>query len=429
MRFRIVTMLVLSCFVLHAQAKDDLPMAQPESVGMSSERLERMSKWIERYVETKQIAGAVTLVARHGKVVHFEAHGWRHKEENQPMELDSIFTIMSMTKPIVSMALMMLHEDGLFLLDDPISKWLPEYASPEVVVQTGFRSQREPAARAITVRDVLTHTSGLRTRPGNVTLSNDERLVFEADGSRPTTVEEQLRRAAVIPLAFQPGEHWQYGSSTDYVAVLVEKISGIRLDRFLQQRLFDPLGMTDTQYNVPEDKVSRVSAVYRPDENGEIVLRFAPSYREPTTMFRGVAGLSSTASDYFRFAQMLLNGGEYDGKRLLGRRTIEQAISNHIQPEQPVYIRGPGYGFGLGFGVLVDPTASRDSLSRGSFTWGGAYGTLFWVDPVEELIGVLMMQISPYSHFNLRPELSSLATQAIIDGHPQQAPKIRGHLD
>jgi CubicO group peptidase (beta-lactamase class C family) len=429
MSVRIVTLLLVSCFVFAAQAKDDLPMARPESVGMSTERLERMSQWIERYVETDQIAGAVTLVARRGKVVHFEANGWRHKEANQPMERDAIFTIMSMTKPIVSMALMMLHEEGRFLLDDPISKWLPEYTAPEVVIQDAFRSQRVPAERAITVRDVLTHTSGLRTRPGNVTLSNDERLVFEADGSRPTTVEEQLRRAAVIPLAFQPGEHWQYGSSTDYVAVLVEKISGIRLDRFLQQRIFEPLGMTDTQYNVPEDKVSRVAAVYRPDEAGKIALRIAPAYREPTTMFRGVAGLSSTASDYFRFAQMLLNGGEYGGKRLLGRRTIEQAISNHIRPEQPVYIRGPGYGFGLGFGVLVDPTLSRDSLSRGSFTWGGAFGTLFWVDPVEELIGILMVQISPYSHFNLRSELSSLASQAIIDGHPQQAPTIRGHLD
>jgi len=409
-------------------AKEDLPTAKAESVGMSTPRLERVSAWIDRYIETDQIAGAVTLIARRGKVVHYEAQGWRHKEANEPMPEDAIFTIMSMTKPIVSVALLMLQEEGRFLLDDPISKWLPEYAEPQVMVQEGAFVRRVPAARPITIRHVLTHTSGLSTRPNNVTLSAEERSVYEGDGTAPATVEENLHRASVIPLAFHPGDQWQYGSSTDYVALLVERISGERLDQYLQRRIFDPLGMKDTHYYVPEDKVERVSAVYRPNEEGTIELRIAPSYRPPGTMFRGVAGLSSTAADYFKFAQMLLNGGELNGERLLGRRTVEQAISNHIKPGQPVYVRGPGYGFGLGFGVLLDPTKSQDTLSRGSFTWGGAFGTLFWIDPVEQLIGVLMVQISPYSHFNLRPELSALASQAIIDPHPV-APVIIGQLD
>lgn len=428
MYHRSLLLLSIACVAIGAHAKDDLPMGRAESVGMSTQRLERVSEWIERYVETDQIAGAVTLIARRGKVVHFEAAGWRHKEEDEMMQRDAIFTIMSMTKPIVSMALMMLHEEGRFLLDDPISKWMPEYATPEVLVQDGIRTQRIPAERELTIRDVLTHTAGVRFRPTNLTLTEEEQAFFDADGQPASTLGEQLRRASVIPLAFHPGEHWQYGASTDYVAVLVERISGTRLDRFLQERIFDPLGMNDTHYYVPKNKVSRVAAVYTPDEAGKIELRFAPEYREPTEMFRGVAGLSSTASDYFKFAQMLLNGGEYDGKRLLGRRTVEQAISNHIAPDQSVYVRGPGYGFGLGFGVLVDPTRSQDTLSRGSFTWGGAFGTLFWVDPVEELIGVLMVQIAPYNHFNLRPELSALASQAIVDRHPEQ-PAIMGHLD
>jgi CubicO group peptidase (beta-lactamase class C family) len=407
---------------------DRLPTARAEAVGMSSERLERVPEWINRYVETDQIAGAVTLIARRGKVVHYEANGWRHKEADEPMPEDAIFTIMSMTKPIVSVALLMLLEEGRFLLDDPISKWLPEYSEAEVLVQDGAIARRVPAERPVTVRHVLTHTSGLRTRPVNVTLTDDEQAEYEGDGTPAATIDDMLRRASVIPLSFHPGDQWQYGSSTDYVALLVEKISGERIDRFLQRRIFDPLEMTDTHYYVPEDKLDRVAAVYRPNDDGTIELRFPPTVRPPTPMFRGVAGLSSTAADYFKFAQMLLNGGSYDGKRLLGRRTVEQAISNHIEPDQAVYVRGPGYGFGLGFGVLVDPTKSVDTLSRGSFTWGGAFGTLFWVDPVEELIGILMVQISPYSHFNLRPELSALASQAIVDDHAA-APKIMGHLD
>jgi CubicO group peptidase (beta-lactamase class C family) len=387
-------------------AQSDLPAAKPESVGMSTKRLERIHAYIQDYIDTNQIAGAVTLVARHGKVVHFEAQGWRYKEEKLPMEKDAIFSLASMTKPIVSTALMMLWEDGRFMLDDPIAKWLPSYAHKEVLDPvTGVKT----AARPITVRHILTHTSGLSLEPG----------------PRPKTLLDEIERSAARPLAFQPGERWQYGASTDYVAALVEKISGMTVDEFLKQRIFEPLGIRDTHYNIPKEKVSRVAAIYKPDKEGKIELLRKPEYREPTAYFPGTAGLNGTAADYFRFSQMLLNGGEYEGHRLLGRMTVDMMISNQIGAGKPVYIRGAGYGFGLGFGVLTDPSKSPDALSIGTFTWGGANGTLFWIDPVEDLIGILMIQINPYSHFNIRPLYSVVVSQAIVDSMAGQ--RIKGY--
>lgn len=391
----------------------DLPTAKAEGVGMSSSRLERIHAFIQDYIDTNQIAGAVTLVARKGKVVHFEAQGWRYKEEKLPMEKDTIFSLMSMTKPIVSAALMMLWEDGRFMLDDPVTKWLPSYANREVLDPLSGR--RAPAVRPITVRHVLTHTSGLLLEP------------VRSGEERPKTVLEAIERSASRPLAFQPGEKWQYGSSTDYVAGLVERISGMKLDEFLQRRIFEPLGMRDTHYNIPKEKVSRVAAVYRPDKDGKITLLRKPEYHEPTTYLPGVAGLNGTAADYFRFSQMLLNGGEYSGRRLLGRMTVDMMITNQIGGDKPVYIRGAGYGFGLGFGVLTDPSKSGDALSIGTFTWGGADGTLFWIDPVEDLIGILMIQINPYSHFNIRPLFSVVVSQAVVDSLADRKTKIMGY--
>ena len=394
--------------VAPAAAQSDLPMAKPETVGMSSQRLERIHAFIQDYIDSNQIAGAVTLVARKGKVVHFEAQGWRYKEENAPMEKDDIFSLMSMTKPIVSTALMMLWEDGKFMLDDPISKWLPSYANKQVLDPVS--GQRVPA-RAITVRNILTHTSGLSLEPG----------------PRPKTLLEEIEKSAPRPLAFQPGERWQYGASTDFVAALVEKISGMTVDEYLRQRIFEPLGIRDTYYNIPKEKVNRVAAVYRPDKDGKITLLRKPEYHEPTTYFPGVAGLNGTAADYFRFSQMILNGGEYEGHRLLGRMTVDMMISNQIGSGKLVYIRGAGYGFGLGFAVLTDPSKSPDALSPGTFTWGGADGTLFWIDPVEELIGIMMVQINPYSHFNIRPLFSVVVSQAVVDSLAGHGPKVMGY--
>jgi len=343
------------------------------------------------------------------------------------MTRDTIFALASMTKPIVSTALMMLFEEGRFLLDDPISKWLPAYTDHKVRLQDGVRAQTVPEARPVTVRHVLTHMSGLTLNPEGMGLTEEELEHATHHGNDFDTLAERIEHAAVIPGHFHPGDQWQYGSSTDYVAVLVEKISGMTINDFLHERIFEPLGMVDTHYFVPRNKLDRVAAVYRPDDDGQIELARAPEYVEPTQYFRGVGGLNSTAADYFRFAQMIANGGELEGVRLLGRMTVDNMITNHIGGDKPVYIRGPGYGFGLGFGVLTNPAEAADALSVGSYTWGGAFGTLYWADPVEDLIGLLFIQIRPYRHFNIRPLYSNIVTQAVVDSLADQRPKIMGY--
>ena len=409
------------------QAAEDVVVAKPESVGMSSERLARINDFVQEHIDTDRIAGAVTLVARKGKVVHFEAQGWRDREDGVAMTRDSIFVLMSMTKPIVSSALMMLFEEGKFLLDDPIAKWIPEYENHTVRINAdGVRQRVVPEARPVTVRHVLTHTSGLTLNPRARGLSEEQINHVTNHGQGWPTLAERVAHAAVIPGGFHPGDEWQYGDSTDYVAVLVEKMSGKSIDDFLRERIFEPLGMSDTYYYVPQEKVERMASVYRPDENGKIERFVKPSFIEPTRMFRGIAGLAGTAADYYRFAQMIANGGELDGVRLLGRMTVDNMISNHIGPDRPVYIRGGGYGFGLGFGVLTNSAEAPDALSIGSYTWGGAYGTLYWADPVEDLIGLLMIQIRPYNHLSIRPLFSNVVTQAVVDSLSDQRPKIMG---
>ncbi|MCS5683667.1 MAG: beta-lactamase family protein [Acidimicrobiales bacterium] len=409
------------------RAAVDLPMAEPESVGMSSERLQRVDEYFQRFVDDNQIVGAVTLIARKGQVVHHTALGWKYKEENISMSTDTIFGLASMTKPIVSTALMMLFEEGRFRLDDPISDWIPEYADHMVWISDGPRQRQVQEDRPVTIRHVLTHTSGLTLNVAGAGLSEADRRWVTNDGEPFATLGERVARAAKIPGAFHPGDHWQYGASTDYVAVLVEKISGMSIDAFLKERIFEPLGMLDTFYNVPRDKVDRVAAVYRPNDDFRAELSRAPAFQEPTTYFRGTAGLSSTAADYFRFAQMVANGGEFDGVRLLGRMTVDLMISNNIGTGKDVYIRGPGYGFGLGFGVLLDPTQSFDTLSPGSYGWGGAFGTLYWADPVEDLIGLMFIQLSGHGPLNIRQRFTNVVTQAVVDSVADQRPTVQGY--
>lgn len=418
-------------------AQSDLPLAKAETVGMSSKRLQRIHDFIQGYMDRDEIAGAVTLVARRGKVVHFEAQGSRYKEERAPMQTDTIFSLMSMTKPIVSTALMMLWEEGRFLLDDPIAKWLPSYANKQVM-ENGTLVKAKP----VTIRQVLTHTSGLsltaeETPSTENALATDEqreaalqaqrRRQAAAPVARPATLQEAVERAAPLPLLFQPGTEWRYGASTDFVAVLVEKMSGMTIDQFLRERIFQPLGMRDTAYNLPKEKVARLAAVYRPDREGRITLLRKPEYREPTTYFPGVAGLSGTAADYFRYSQMLLNGGEYQGTRLLGRMTIDLMFSNQIGAGKPVTVRGNGWGFGLGAGVLTDPSQAAEGFSIGTWSWGGADGTIFYIDPEEDLIAILMVQLNPYTRAQIRPKYSNVVSQAVVDTLADQRPKVRGY--
>ena len=393
----------------------DLPMAEPESVGVSSDRLNRLTGTMQRYIDSDKLAGTVSLIARKGKIIHLKPQGYKSKEAREEMTEDTIFFIMSMTKPIVSTALMMLYEEGHFLLTDPISDWIPELESKQVIMENEFGTYRVPAHRPINFRHVLSHTSGLD--PNRNYLSEDEiKLLPRAD-----SLEETIVKRASLPLAFHPGDEWQYGSSTDYVALLVERISGEPLKEYLRREIFEPLGMEDTFYAVPKEKQDRVASVYSPTGRDQTIeLSRTKAYSEKPyygeNYFGGTAGLFSTISDYWRFSQMLLNGGQLDDERLLSPKTVSLMISNH-SGNGIVYNRGPGYSFGLGFAILSDAGKSRDHLTPGSFTWGGAWGTVFWVDPVEEMIGIMMTQITSYRHLSVRHDLGVTAMQSIIDSN------------
>lgn len=417
-RISSLAMLIMLTTPIHAEAQT-LPVATPESVGLSTERLARLEARIEEYIADELIAGAVTLVARHGEIVHLESHGYRDREAGDPMDTDDIFIIMSMTKPIVSTALMMLYEEGRFLLTDPVARWLPEFSEMKVRVARDGEEETLVDARPITVRHVLTHTAGLP--PTTARLPDVEPV----PGDSP--LRARVRQFAAVPLNFQPGDRWEYGWATDVVAALVEEISGQNLDEFLRTRIFEPLGMHDTHYNVPPEKWGRRARLYSPDPTNEYRIVPRPvTEPTPTQLFGGVAGLSSTAADYFRFAQMVMNGGELDGVRILSPKTVDLMITNHIGDLEGT-LKGPGYGFGLGYSVLMDPGRASEPLTPGSYGWGGMYGTYYINDPVESLVGILMIQISSYRHLNIRAEMASLLTQAIVEPNRDDAGRIRGY--
>jgi CubicO group peptidase (beta-lactamase class C family) len=407
------TALAVSAF---ATTEADTLMTKPEKVGMSTDRLARIGKRMQEYIDQNKVAGTVTLVARHGKIVNFEALGYSDREKKIPMKKDDIFVLMSMTKPIASTALMMQYEQGKFLLTDPISKWLPEFAHMKAKASDGQGGSKLVDARPITVRHILTHTAGLPS------LGSPE---AQAIGGAKT-IRERVKLMGTQPLAFQPGDKWEYGYATDVVAALAEVLSGQNMDDYFRERIFKPLGMTDTHYNVPDAKWDRRPTVYAPKDDGTIEPR-PRTNPTPTTVFGGVAGLSGTPLDYFRFAQMILNGGEYNGARILSPKTIDTMISNQIGEGIPVTIKGPGYGFGLGFCVLMDAGKAAESLTPGAFGWGGAWGTFFFIDPAEDMIGILGIQITSYRYINIRPDLGTLAEQAIIEPRSSGEQKIRGY--
>jgi CubicO group peptidase (beta-lactamase class C family) len=387
---------------------------------------------MQRYIDRQLVSGAVTLVARRGRVVHFEAAGYKEVESKAPMTTDTIFRIASMTKPIASVALMMLYEEGHFLLSDPVSKFLPEFSDMKVA-QTAPPGDRVatpykliPAARPITIQHLLTHTAGLANSYRGMTQSELAKTYARKNPNE--TIGDVVSRLARLPLNFNPGEAWEYGPATDVVGRLVEVISGLTLDEFFNRRIFQPLRMKDTHFYLPKSKINRFAANYEPDSGNQnrIKLVEAPGeesrwVKEPHVYFSGAGGLVSTASDYLRFHQMMLNGGELDGVRLLGRKTVELMTTNHIG-DLPVWLTGPGYGFGLGYSVVKDVGATGQTGSVGNYGWGGAFCTYFWVDPVEELIGIVMTQVRPYSHLNIRQEFQVLAYQAIVDN--PRAPRV-----
>ncbi|MGA9774197.1 MAG: serine hydrolase domain-containing protein [Blastocatellia bacterium] len=417
-----ITMMMLCSLAVSQTRKDSgLPTGKPEDVGMSSERLARIRTAMQRYVDKKLVPGVVTLVARRGRVVYLDAVGSRDAESQMPMTTDVIFRIASMTKPITSVAAMMLYEEGHFLLSDPISKWLPEFKDMKVAVAgaAGTPYTLEPASRPITIKHLLTHTAGLANAYRGLT--QQEYAKATARQSPDETTADTIKRLAKLPLNFHPGDKWEYGPATDVVGRLVEVISGETLDEFFRKRIFAPLGMTDTYFYLPESKVNRLAALYQPDEaNGNRMKLTEPPTKEsrwvkaPHVYFAGAGGLVSTAADYVKFHQMMLNGGELNGVRLLGRKTVELMTANHIG-DLPVWLTGPGYGFGLGYSVVKDIGETGQPGSAGNYGWGGAFCTYFWVDPTEELIGIMMTQVRPYTHLNIRQEFQVLANQAITD--------------
>ena len=410
---------------LAQSVKAGLPTSKPEQVGMSSERLGRIRTAMQRYVDRGLVPGVVTLIARRGRVVNFEAIGYRDVEAKAPMTTDTIFRIASMTKPIASVGLMMLYEEGHFLLSDPISKFLPEFTNMKVAQAAPAPSTGEApyklvaASRPITFKHVLTHTAGFPNNYRGITRAEFQKTYPRKNTNE--TIAEVVKRLATMPLNFNPGEAWEYGPATDVVGRLVEVISGMTLDEYLRKKIFEPLKMNDTHFYVPVAKLGRFAANYQPDSaNGnKIKLVEAPNaesryVKEPHNYFSGAGGLASTAADYVRFHQMMLNGGELDGVRILGRKTVELMTTNHIG-DLPLWLPGPGFGFGLGYSVVKDIGVTGQAGSAGAYGWGGAFCTYFQVDPKEELIGIVMTQVRPYDHLNIRQEFMALANQSIVD--------------
>lgn len=394
----------------------DWPAARPEEVGLCSARLRRVGALIERYVGDGLIPGALTLVARRGRVAHFEVSGHRDVERGRPVEPDTIFRIASMTKPITSVALMMLFEEGLVRLDDPVSHFLPAFEKMQVAVPgPDGPIDLVPARRLINVRHLLTHTAGL----ANDLRARSRRAFAEAARfrSRRETIGDFVDRLAALPLNDHPGDVWDYSRATCVVGRLVEVISGLPLDRFFAERIFEPLGMRDTHFFLPHAKLDRFAAAYRPGEDGRIVLADEASAEsffanESGCYFMGSGGLVSTALDYARFADMLMQGGRRGGERLLGRKTVELMTTSHTG-DRFVWLAGPGAGFGLGFGVTLDRGRAHAMPTEGTYTWGGAFCTHWWNDPAEQLFGLVMTQVRPYAHLRLREDFQTVVTAAI----------------
>jgi CubicO group peptidase (beta-lactamase class C family) len=394
-----------------------MALTPPEKVGFSADRLKRIDTVMQRYVNERKLAGIVTLVARHGSVVHFQKFGYQDIETGRPMELDTIFRIYSMTKPITSVALMMLFEHGLVRLTDPVAKFIPEFGKVKVFAGQGRLIDLE---REITIQDLLRHTAGLSY--GDDEGSPVDELYRQADLWAPDiTNQEMVRRICELPLAHQPGQVWHYSVATDVVGYLVEVVSGMSLAEFFDAKIFRPLGMEDTAFSVPPGKIDRLATLYGKTEKGalEVIDTATGGDYFNVHLHSGGHGLASTAADYLRFAQLVLNKGELDGVRLLGPRTMELMTANHLPPALMPMAMGeeemPGFGFGLGFSVMMDVARSGLMGSVGLHGWGGWANTHFWVDPQEQLIGILMLQYLPSGTHPVTSDFRTLVYQALID--------------
>jgi CubicO group peptidase (beta-lactamase class C family) len=403
---------------------------EPEQAGFDAGRLARIERHFARYVDDGRLPGWLVLVSRDGEIVHLATYGLRDKEADLPVELDTRFRIYSMTKPIVSVAAMMLYEEGAFELKDPVSRFIPSFA--DVRVWRGgpaFNMVTEPAIEPVRVWHLLTHTAGLTYGFHH---SHPVDAAYRAAGFE-WTLPEGLDLAACcdrwagLPLLFHPGTEWNYSVATDVLGRVIEVASGMPLDRFLAERLFGPLGMSDTAFWAGEGGAERMAALYGPEPGSRRAVRNDVLGKEalrPPACLSGGSGLVSTAADYHRFTQMLLHGGELDGVRLLGTRTLRYMTRNHLPGGADLETFGrplfaettfEGVGFGLGFSVALDPVANKVLSSPGEFAWGGAASTFFWVDPVERITALFLTQLLPSSTHPIRPQLRQLVYQALAE--------------
>jgi CubicO group peptidase (beta-lactamase class C family) len=397
-----------------------LPEAAPEEVGLSTARLARLDAAMQKAVDSGELPGAVVFIARDGQLVYAKSFGWQDRGRKIPMSNDSIFRLYSMTKPIVSVAAMTLVEEGKLGLQEPVSKYIPEFRDMKVGVETtdaaGATSlELVDAKRQITVQDLLRHTSGLTY--GVLGAPNAVKKMYNDAGifSQKWVLADFARALARLPLQYQPGTTWEYGHSTDVLGRVIEVASGQPLDAFLAERIFGPLKMVDTAFQVPPEKQDRLAQPMPDVYTGKTPELIDFSQRQ--TFFAGGHGLVSTAGDYLRFAQMLANGGELDGVRILGPRTVEYMTSNHVNAQidkGAAFLPGPGYGFGLGFATRLERGQSEWPGSPGDFYWAGFAGTYFWVDPEEELVPVLMSQ-EPLRRQYYRVLLRNLVYQSILE--------------
>jgi CubicO group peptidase (beta-lactamase class C family) len=392
----------------------------PQSPGFIPERLARTSRQLQLYIDQNKLAGAVTLVARHGKVAQLDVLGQAVLAPPRPMQADTIFRIYSMTKPVTAAAVLMLFEEGRFRLTDPVSTYIPEFKKVRVVnPDPAGVTGTVPPIREVTIHDLLTHTAGLSYGFDENNMIDELyrekvwKLLDERQGE--ATLQEMVQAITKIPLAYQPGTAWRYSVANDVLGYLVEVTSGQTFADFLKQRIFDPLGMPDTGFYVPEDQLERFAAMYTPAEGGGLKLDPAsdsPQYKYPPKAPSGGGGLVSTVMDYFRFAQMLLNRGELDGTRILGRKTVELMTT----PALPVGVWRDGIPnscYGLGVEVITDLGSTYGLGSVGKFGWSGAATTHFWVDPVEELVGIILVQLMPFDAQPVRMDFQNLVYQAL----------------
>ena len=435
----IVFLLVL---LVNTAVADEIKTVKPEEVGLSTARLARIGNMIQTDIDENKMAGAVVLVARHGKIAYLESFG--RADSDKPMQKDTMFRICSMTKPVVTIAILQLYEEGKILLSDPVAKYIPEFAHPKVLEMLPEGSNPAfrlvPAKRDITIKDLLTHTAGLPYSFASEWYPKDRLLrqmhamyeeagvssgMYETDG----TIGDMVKRLARLPIASQPGEAFIYGMAADVQGYLVEVVSGMKLDDYIAAHIFKPLKMDDSYFFVPDNKQERLSAVWKSDWHGKLGKVLPGTHKEgdyqysstfqtqgPKTFLSGGVGMVTTPYDYFRFAQMLLNKGELDGVRVVSRKTVELMTTNQIGKLFETTLHDEGWKFGLGLGLQADREHNVDAGDVGTFEWAGLYSTRFSVDPKEEKITIFLSQTHPFNyHFDLWDKLLVMSSSSIAD--------------